>query len=218
VTLDKETKYFSKNTLLAVELRSFFAIFATCDIPNKSNYSKQHEFMLSQKLHDALNAQVNAELWSAYLYLSMSLDAESKGLKGVANWFYVQFCEEQAHARIFMNYINSRDAKVELKTIDEVPTTWDSALDMFKETLNHERKVTALINNLAFIANEDRDFASINRINWFIDEQVEEEENARDMIQALEAVEGNKYGMYMLDKELATRTYTEPSPLQTGAE
>lgn len=174
--------------------------------------------MLSQKLHDALNAQVNAELWSAYLYLSMSLDAESKGLKGVANWFHVQFCEEQAHARIFMNYINSRDAKVELKPIDEVPTTWDSALDMFKETLNHERKVTALINNLAFIANEDRDFASTNRINWFIDEQVEEEESARDMIQALEAVEGNKYGMYMLDKELATRTYTEPSPLQTGAE
>ena len=218
VTLDKETKYFSKNTLLAVELKSFFAIFATCDIPNKSNCSKQHEFMLSQKLHDALNAQVNAELWSAYLYLSMSLDAESKGLKGVANWFYVQFCEEQAHARIFMNYINSRDAKVELKPIDEVPTTWDSALDMFKETLNHERKVTALINNLAFIANEDRDFASINRINWFIDEQVEEEESARDMIQAFEAVEGNKYGMYMLDKELATRTYTDPSPLQTGAE
>ena len=218
VTLDKETKYFSKNTLSAVELSSFFAIFAKCDIPNKSNYSKQHEFMLSQKLHDALNAQVNAELWSAYLYLSMSMDAESKGLKGVANWFYVQFCEEQAHARIFMNYINSRDAKVELKPIDEVPTTWDSALDMFKETLNHERKVTALINNLAFIANEDRDFASINRINWFIDEQVEEEESARDMIQAFEAVEGNKYGMYMLDKELATRTYTDPSPLQTGAE
>ena len=174
--------------------------------------------MLSQKLHDALNAQVNAELWSAYLYLSMSMDAESKGLKGVANWFYVQFCEEQAHARIFMNYINSRDAKVELKPIDPVPTTWDSALDMFKATLEHERKVTALINNLAFIANEDRDFASINRINWFIDEQVEEEENARDMIQALEAVEGNKYGMYMLDKELAARTYAEPSPLQTGAE
>ena len=103
------------------------------------NTPKQQDFMLSQKLHDALNAQVNAELWSAYLYLSMSMDAEAKGLKGVANWFYVQFCEEQAHARIFMNYINSRDAKVELKPIDEVPTTWDSALDMFKETLNHER-------------------------------------------------------------------------------
>ena len=173
--------------------------------------------MLSQKLHDALNAQINAELWSAYLYLSMSMDAETKGLKGVANWFYVQFCEEQAHARILMNYVNSRDAKVELMPIDAVPTTWDCALDMFKATLEHEKKVTALINNLAFIANEDRDFASINRLVWFIDEQVEEEDNAREMIAAVEAVEDNKYGMYMLDKELATRTYTTPSPLTTTA-
>ena len=145
--------------------------------------------MLSKNLHDAINAQINAELWSAYLYLAMSMDAETKGYKGVANWFYVQFQEEQAHARIFMNYLNSRDAKV-----------------------------TSLIHNLAAIANEDRDFASINRLVWFIDEQVEEEESARDMITAFEAVEDNKYGMYMLDKELAARTYTEPSPLATAAE
>lgn len=174
--------------------------------------------MLSQKLHDAINAQINAELWSAYLYLSMSMDAEAKGHKGVANWFFVQFQEEQDHARIFMNYLNSRDAKVELKPIAEVDTKWDSVLDMFKQTLEHEKKVTALINNLAAIANEDRDFASINRITWFIDEQVEEEESARDMIAAFEAVEDNKYGMYMLDKELATRTYTQPSPLASSAE
>lgn len=174
--------------------------------------------MLSQKLHDAMNAQVNAELWSAYLYLSMALDAENKGYKGIANWFHVQFQEEQAHARIFINYLHSRDAKVELKPIEEVPTTWCCPLEMFKQTLEHEKKVTALITNLAHIANEDRDFASINRLNWFIDEQVEEEENARDMIQALEAVEDNKYGMYMLDKELATRTYNVPSPLANSAE
>ena len=91
--------------------------------------------MLSQKLHEAMNAQVNAELWSAYLYLAMSLDAETKGYKGVANWFYVQFQEEQAHARIFMNYLNSRDAKVELKPIEAVPTSWNTVLDMFKQTL-----------------------------------------------------------------------------------
>ena len=174
--------------------------------------------MLSQKLHDAINAQINAELWSAYLYLAMSMDAEAKGYKGVANWFYVQFQEEQAHARIFMNYLSSRDAKVTLLPIEEVPATWNSVLDMYKQTLEHEKKVTSLINNLAYIANEDRDFASINRLNWFIDEQVEEEEAARDMIAAVEAVEGNKYGMYMLDKELAARVYTTPSPLATAAE
>ena len=169
--------------------------------------------MLSQNLYKAINDQINAELWSAYLYLSMSMDCEAKGYKGIANWFYVQFQEEQAHARIFMNYLNSVDAKVELLPIAEVKTSWDSVLDMFKQTLEHEKKVTGLINNIAAIANEDKDYATINRINWFIDEQVEEEESAREMITTFEAVEGNKYGMYMIDKELAARTYTVPSPL-----
>ena len=172
--------------------------------------------MLSTRLHNAINAQINAELWSAYLYLAMSLDAESKGYKGVANWFYVQFCEEQAHARIFMNYLTSRDATVELLPIDAVPSSWDSVLDMYRQTLEHEKKVTSLINDLATIANEDRDFASINRINWFIDEQVEEEEAARDMIFTVESVQNDKYGMYMLDKELAARVYTAPAPLATA--
>ena len=135
--------------------------------------------MLSKRLHDALNAQINAELWSAYLYLSMSMDAENKGLKGVANWFFVQFREEQDHARILMNYINSRDAKVVLKPIEEVRTEWTSPLDMFKDTLEHEKVVTSMINNLAAIAAEDKDFASSNMLVWFVDEQVEEEESAR---------------------------------------
>ena len=172
--------------------------------------------MISRNLHDAINAQINAEMWSAYLYLAMSLDAEAKGYKGVANWFYVQFQEEQDHARIFMNYLNSRDAKVELKPIDPVPSEWNTVLDMFKQTLEHEKKVTDLINNLAAIANGDRDYASVNRLNWFIDEQVEEEESARDMINAFEAVQDNKYGMYMLDKELSTRVYAAPSPLASA--
>ena len=174
--------------------------------------------MITTRLHNAINAQINAELWSAYLYLSMSLDAEAKGYKGVANWFFIQFKEEQDHARIFMNYLNSVDARVELLPIEAVPSTWNSVLDMFKQTLEHEKKVTSLINNLAYIANEDRDFASINRLNWFIDEQVEEEESAREMISTVEAVEDNKYGMYMLDKELAARVYNVPSPLATAAE
>ena len=169
--------------------------------------------MLSSNLYKAINKQVNAELWSAYLYLSMSMDCEAKGYKGIANWFYVQFQEEQAHARILMNYLNSREAKVELLPIAEVRTSWDSVLDMFKQTLEHEKLVTGMINNLAALANADHDYASINRIIWFIDEQVEEEESAREMIAAFEAVEGNKYGMYMLDKELAARTYVAPSPL-----
>ena len=169
--------------------------------------------MLSSNLYKAINEQINAEMWSAYLYLSMSMDCQAKGYNGIANWFYVQFQEEQAHARILMNYLNSREAKVELLPIAEVRTSWDTVLDMFKQTLEHEKLVTGMINNLAAIANEDHDYASINRIIWFIDEQVEEEESAREMIAAFEAVEDNKYGMYMLDKELAARTYTVPSPL-----
>ena len=174
--------------------------------------------MMSEKLQAAINDQINAELWSAYLYLAMSLDAEAKGFKGVANWFYVQWLEEQDHARIFMNYLNSRDCKVQLQPIAEVRTEWSSVLEMFQETLRHEKIVTARINNLAAIAAEDKDFASSNMLVWFINEQVEEEESARDMIFATEAVDGNKYGMYQLDKELATRTYTQASPLATTAE
>ena len=169
--------------------------------------------MMSRELFKAINDQINAELWSAYLYLSMSMDCEAKGYKGIANWFYVQFQEEQDHARIFMNYLNSRDEKVVLLPIAEVQTDWDSVLDMYKDTLTHEKKVTAMINNIAAIAQQDHDYATINRITWFIDEQVEEEEAAREMVTTFEAVEGNKYGMYMIDKELAARTYVAPSPL-----
>ena len=171
---------------------------------------------ISDRLVAAINDQINAELWSAYLYLSMSLDAEAKGLKGVANWFYVQWLEEQDHARILMNYLNSRDAKVTLKPIEAVQTEWGTILEMFNKTLEHEKVVTSLINNLAAIAAEDRDFASSNMLVWFINEQVEEEESAREMIFAVESVEGNKYGMYQLDKELATRVYTQASPLATN--
>ena len=169
--------------------------------------------MMSRELFKAINDQINAELWSAYIYISMSMECEAKGYKGIANWFYVQFKEEQDHARIFMNYLNSRDEKVILLPIAEVPTEWNSVLDMYVATLNHEQKVTSMINNIAAIAQKDNDFATINRIAWFIDEQVEEEEAAREMVTTFEAVEGNKYGMYMIDKELAARTYVSPSPL-----
>ena len=171
--------------------------------------------MLSEKMQNALNAQINAEMWSAYLYLSMSMAAADKGLKGVANWFAIQFKEEQDHAQIFINYINSQGGRVLLAPIAAVDTEWKSPLAMFEQTLIHEQKVTSLINGLYNLAIEEKDHATKNMLDWFIDEQVEEEESARDIIDQMRMVEGNKFGLYMIDKEMATRTYTTPSPLAT---
>ena len=172
--------------------------------------------MLSEKMQDALNAQINAEMWSAYLYLSMSMAAADKGLKGVANWFAIQFKEEQDHAQIFINYLLSRGGRVKLASIADVETEWDNALAMFEQTLEHEKKVTSLIHNLCAIAAEERDVATANRLNWFVDEQVEEEENARDIIDPLRMIGDDRLGLYMIDQELATRVYTTPSPLATA--
>ena len=104
--------------------------------------------MIKPTIQDAINAQINAELWSAYLYLSMGMYFESQGLSGIANWFRIQFKEEQAHAEIFINYLIQRGGRVELKAIEAVPTTWESVSDAFAHTLAHEQKVTALINDL----------------------------------------------------------------------
>lgn len=169
--------------------------------------------MLSKRMEEALNAQVNAEFWSAYLYLSMSMHFENTGYKGIANWFAIQFKEEQDHATIFMNYINSMDGKVTLTPIDKVDTSWNSILHAYEETLRHEKVVTSLINNLYTIAVEDNDYATQSMLKWFIDEQIEEEETARDYIDALKKIGDNGYGLYMFDKELAARVYTTPAPL-----
>ena len=173
--------------------------------------------MLSPKIQDALNAQINAEFWSAYLYLSMAMHFKAEGLEGVSNWFYVQFQEEQDHARIFMNYVNQRGGHVVLAPIAEVPTSWESPLAAFKATLEHETKVTALINNLYALATEENDYATCDRLKWFITEQVEEEDNDRTYIDKFALVGDNGMGLYMLDQELATRTYTTPSPLAANA-
>ena len=169
--------------------------------------------MLSKRMEEALNAQINAEFWSAYLYLSMAMHFENAGYKGVANWFAVQFKEEQDHATIFMNYVNSRDGKVTLRPIDAVDTSWDSIQHAFEKTLEHEKVVSSLINNLYTIALEEKDYASQSMLKWFIDEQVEEEEAARDYIDALKKIGDHGYGLYMFDKELAARVYTAPAPL-----
>ncbi len=169
---------------------------------------------LSKKLHDAINAQINAELWSAYLYLSMATDFEAKGLPGIANWFKVQFKEEQAHAEILMNYLYSRGERVLLAPIAEVRTTWGSVLEAFEDTLEHEKEVTALIHNLYAIAEEDKDYASRNMLNWFVDEQVEEEQSCEELIDRLKLIGDSGVATYMLDKELADREYHTPSPLK----
>lgn len=169
--------------------------------------------MLNNKVQDALNAQINAELWSAYLYLSMGLHFEAEGMPGVANWFKIQFQEEQAHATIFMNYVNQRGGRVVLKAIDAVPTSWASPLEAFKATLEHEKKVTALINDLYNLAETEKDYATRDRLNWFVSEQVEEEDNCRTLIDKFSLIGDNGMGLYMLDQELGARTYTAPSAL-----
>lgn len=169
--------------------------------------------MLNSKIEDALNAQINAEFWSAYLYLAMACNFDADGKPGIANWFRIQFQEEQAHARIFMNFVNARGGRVVLKPIDEVPANWATPLDAFKDTLAHEQKVTALINNIYALAEAEKDYPTCDRLNWFITEQVEEEESAQELIDKFRLIGDNGMGLYMLDQELAARTYTEPSPL-----
>src|SRR5574344_277578 len=164
--------------------------------------------MVSKELESAINKQINAEFWSAYLYLSMSADFASKGLPGFANWMEIQFKEEQDHAMKFLNYILSRGGKVELKPIAKVEKSWKSPLAAFKSTLEHEQVVTKLINDLYALATEEKDYATQSMLKWFIDEQIEEEENAQALIDTLTLLDGNGYGIYQLDKELAARVYT----------
>lgn len=173
--------------------------------------------MLNNKITDAINAQINAELWSAYLYLSMGMQFDAEGRTGIANWFKIQFKEEQAHAEIFMNYLNSRGARVVLKPIDAVPTEWKCPLCAFKDTLAHEEKVTALINNIYAIAEAEHDYATRGMLDWFVKEQTEEEETAKNLIDRLELIGDNGLGLYMFDQELAARVYNVPAPLATKA-
>ncbi len=170
--------------------------------------------MISEKLTEAINQQINAEMWSAYLYLSMSQDLYKKGFKGIAHWYKVQFLEEQAHAAIFINYLHSQDAKVILAPIAEVQTEWDSVLAIFEDTWAHEKRVTAMINNLCDIAEDEHDRAAQNMLAWFIDEQIEEEENDRELIFQAKMADGHNAAMMVLDCELGKREYHTPSPLK----
>ena len=169
--------------------------------------------MFSTKVEEALNAQINAEMWSAYLYLSMAAYRHEKGLAGMANWFEVQFKEEQDHAMIIYKHLVARGGRVKLAPIAEVETEWASPLAVFENTLTHEKKVTSLINELYALATEEKDYATQSMLKWFIDEQVEEEENVKTLIDNLRMIKDNGFGLYMIDKELGARTYTQAAPL-----
>ncbi len=161
--------------------------------------------MISSKLENAINEQINAELWSGYMYLSMSAFFEEKGLKGFAKWMKIQWEEEKEHALKFFDYINERGGKVVLKPIAAVPTSWKDPLDAMKETYAHEQKVTALIYNLMDIAIAEKDYATQSFLKWYVDEQVEEESTASDIVTRLEMIAGNTNGLLALDKELGKR-------------
>ena len=169
--------------------------------------------MISKKMVDALNEQINWEFWSGYLYLSMANHFEAEGRKGIANWFRIQFKEEFDHAQIFINYVNARGGRVVLAPIAEVPHSWESPLAAFANTLEHERVVTSRIHNLYALAEEEKDFATRQQLNWFVAEQVEEEEAAQEIIDNLTLIGTDGTGIYQIDSELGSRTYTTPSPL-----
>ncbi|MBN2603158.1 MAG: ferritin [Candidatus Thermoplasmatota archaeon] len=166
--------------------------------------------MLKQKIEQAINKQINAELWSAYLYLSMSTYFESISLGGFANWMRIQAQEEVAHAMRFYDYVVERGGRVKLMPIDSVKTDWKSPLDAFEETYKHEQKVTGLINDLVNTSTAEKDHATVNMLQWFVDEQVEEESSADEIVQKLKLIGKDGSGLFMIDRELAQRVFTPP--------
>jgi ferritin len=169
--------------------------------------SKGELTMLNKKVCNALNNQLNKEMYSANLYLSMSSYAGSIGLKGSANWFMVQYQEEMVHAMKFFNFINSRGEHTELGALAAPPTEFKGLLDMFELTLTHELSITSSIYELVDLALAERDHATHIFLQWYVTEQVEEEENDRDIIGKLKLIGDNGQGLLMLDAELGARVF-----------
>ncbi|MDR0661464.1 MAG: ferritin [Prevotellaceae bacterium] len=165
--------------------------------------------MLTKKMESALNTQINEEFWAAYLYLSMSAYFTSEGFPGFAGWMHVQAQEEVTHAMKIYNYVLERGGKVALEPLKAVATSWKSPLDVFQASLEHEQKVTAMIDKLVEIAIEEKDHATRSMLQWFIDEQVEEESSAKTIIDSLKLIGDNGYGLYSIDKDLASRTFVD---------
>jgi ferritin len=166
--------------------------------------------MISSKIVDGFNRQINAEFYSAFLYLQMAAWFESKNLPGFANWMRVQKLEEEVHAMKFFNHLAERGAAVKLATIDAPPLAWKSPLEVFEQAYAHEQKVTAMINSLVDLALTEKEHAAGTFLNWFVDEQVEEEASTSGVVEKLKLVGGEGGGLFMIDRELATRVFTPP--------
>ncbi|NQU51222.1 MAG: ferritin [Bacteroidetes bacterium] len=165
--------------------------------------------MLKEKMLKVLNEQINAEQYSAMLYLAMSAYFNDKGLPGFANWMYVQYQEESSHANKFFNYVVERGEKVELGAIKQVPTTWEGIIDVYEATLEHEQMVTGLINNLMDVAVAESDHAAQSFLRWFVDEQVEEEANVQQILDTLKLIDGQGNGIFLLDREMRQRIFVD---------
>lgn len=166
---------------------------------------------MNKRVEEELNLQINREIYSSYLYLSMSAYFSATGLKGMANWTKIQYQEELAHAMKMFDYVSERGGRVILEKIDRPAIEWDSVLDVFEGVLSHEEYITKSINELMHIATEEKDYATVNFLQWFVGEQVEEEANANEILDQLELIEDNKMGLVMLDKELAQRVFVDPT-------
>jgi ferritin len=162
--------------------------------------------MLTEKMQKALNGQLNAELYSSYLYLSMNAYFKAVNLDGFANWMYYQAQEELEHSMKFYDFIVQRGGKVQLQQIEAPPAEWGSPLAVFEATLEHEQKVTGLINDLVEIAHEERDHATNIFLQWFVSEQVEEEESVGGVLEQLKLMGDAQGGLFMIDRELAKRS------------
>lgn len=167
--------------------------------------------MIGKKMQDALNEQINAELYSAYLYLSMAAYFESTNLPGFATWMRVQTQEELTHTMKIYDYVNERGGRVTLKSIAEPQAEWKSPLAAFEAAYKHEQKVTGLINGLVNLAVEEKDIAANTFLQWFVDEQVEEEESAETVVDKLKQAADASDGMNMLDNEMGQRVFRPPA-------
>lgn len=167
--------------------------------------------MISKKMQEALNGQVAAEFYSAYLYLSMSAYLESIDLKGFADWMRVQYQEEVSHAEKIFDHVIERDGRAVIKAWEAPPAEWKSALDVFETAYKHEQKVTGLINGLVDQALAEKDHATYNFLQWFVNEQVEEEASVKTIVQQLKLLGDSRAGLFQIDRELGQRTFVPPA-------
>jgi ferritin len=169
--------------------------------------------MVDEKVEEGINEQINAELYSAYLYYSMAQYFDALSLKGFSHWLRVQALEEMTHVQRFSSYLNDRRGRVVLRPVETPPSEWESPLGVFEEVYAHEVRVTALINKLMDLALARSDHASVNFLQWFVKEQVEEEASADEVVQKLKLVDKSEGGLFLLDQEMDTRTFVLPPEL-----